>query len=102
KPGSYLLPRDSSYGDTISALERGPAPARTTNITITEGRTRREVNGLLRRTSLQGSYLAATRRSSILRPQQYGVPRGVQTLEGFLFPATYQVRVGAPVGSLVS
>jgi uncharacterized YceG family protein len=102
KSGRYLLPRDSSYGDALAALQSGPPPAKTTNITITEGHTRQEVDRLLRRTSLQGSYLAATRHSSILRPQQYGAPRSVQTLEGFLFPATYQVRVGAPVGSLVS
>jgi uncharacterized YceG family protein len=102
KPGRYLLPRDSSYGDALAALQKGPAPARTTDITITEGRTRHEVDRLLRNTSLQGSYLAATRHSAILRPQQFGAPRSVHNLEGFLFPATYQVPVGAPVGSLVS
>jgi hypothetical protein len=39
---------------------------------------------------------AATRRSRVLRPQQYGAPRSVRTREGFLFPATYQVRSGRP------
>jgi UPF0755 protein len=102
KPGTYLLPTDASYGDVLKALEKGPPPAKTTNVTITEGRTRAEINRLLRRTSLQGSYLAATRRSPLLRPQQFGAPRSVQSLEGFLFPATYQIRVGAPVKDLVN
>ena len=38
----------------------------------------------------------------MLRPQQYGAPRNIRTREGFLFPATYQVRVGAPVSDLVT
>jgi UPF0755 protein len=101
KPGRYLLPHDAGYKQVLDALEKGPPPPKTTDITITEGRTRAEVDRLLRKTSLQGSYLAVTRRSPILRPQQYGAARSVQTLEGFLFPATYQVRVGAPVGDLV-
>ena len=101
KSGTYLLRTDASYGSVLTALEKGPPPAKATNVTITEGHTRREVDRLLRRTSLQGSYLSATLRSPLLRPQQYGAPRGVQSLEGFLFPATYQVAIGAPVRALV-
>jgi UPF0755 protein len=102
KPGTYRLPRNMSYAAAFDALAKGPPPPPTTSITITEGRTIREADRLLRRTSLRGSYTAATRATRVLRPQQYGAPRSVRTLEGFLFPATYQLRVGAPVSDLVT
>jgi peptidoglycan lytic transglycosylase G len=101
KSGTYILPRDTSYGDAFAALEKGPPKRRATDITITEGRTIREANRLLKKTSLQGSYAGAAAASRVLRPQQYGAPRSVRTKEGFLFPATYKVRVGAPVSALV-
>ncbi len=101
-PGTYLLPKDMSYADAFDALAKGPPKAPTTDITITEGRTIREANRLLRKTSLKGSYAVATRHATSLRPQQYGAPRSVRTLEGFLFPSTYTVRKGGPVSQLVS
>jgi uncharacterized YceG family protein len=102
KPGTYRLPRDISYGAAFDALSTGPPKPKTTDITITEGRTIKEVNRLLKKTSLRGSYTAAAGRSRVLRPQSYGAARSVHTLEGFLFPATYQVRVGAPTSDLVT
>jgi len=101
KPGTYRLPRDMSYGAALDVLAAGPPKARTTSITISEGRTRREASALLARTSLRGSYARATMRSPQLDPVEYGAPRSTPSLEGFLFPATYEVRVGAPVGDLV-
>jgi uncharacterized YceG family protein len=101
KPGTYRLPRDMSYGAALDALAAGPPKARTTSITISEGRTRREASALLARTSLRGSYARATVSSPQLDPTEYGAPRGTPSLEGFLFPATYEVRVGAPVSDLV-
>jgi uncharacterized YceG family protein len=102
KPGNYTLHRDTSYKDALAALTRGPPPPKTTDITITEGRTITEANRLLRKTSLQGSYTAATRRAKTLTPQQFGAKRSVKSKEGFLFPATYKVRQGAPVSDLVT
>jgi UPF0755 protein len=40
-------------------------------------------------------------RSSHLSPRRYGAPRGA-TLEGFLFPATYELKRGATVRALVA
>jgi UPF0755 protein len=102
RSGTYRLPKDMSYAAAFDALAAGPPKAKTTDITITEGRTIREANRLLKKTSLRGGYTAATRRSRVLRPQQYGAPRSVRTLEGFLFPATYQLRIGAPTSDLVT
>jgi UPF0755 protein len=90
-----------AYGAVIDALVKGPPPPKTTPITITEGRTRMEINGLLKDTSLQGSYAAATVRSPVLNPRAYGAPRTTKNLEGFLFPATYEVRQGGSVDELV-
>jgi len=44
----------------------------------------------VRQAGLRGSYLAASRRSPDLDPHRYGAPKGA-SLEGFLFPATYEL-----------
>jgi UPF0755 protein len=99
KPGSYTLKEDMSYGDAIEALAAGPSPD-LVNLTIPEGRSRREVAPLTSKAGLEGSYARATVRSPALDPRDYGA-EGVSTLEGFLFPATYELRRGSPVTSLV-
>jgi len=103
KGGSYVLKRDMSYEAALNDLAKGPPPVRTTAITIPEGRSRREEAARIRTTSLSGSYLAATKRSSVLDPRDYGA-RGAaaQTLEGFLYPDTYEVRPSGSVRSLVT
>jgi uncharacterized YceG family protein len=102
KPGVYRLRRDLAYGDALTILDRGPPPARTVAITIPEGRSRREEARRLATTSLRGDYLPATKRSRVLSPRRYGAPASTPSLEGFLFPATYQVRQGAAIKALVN
>jgi len=104
RSGTYALARGMSNGAAISALGRGPAPARaapTFSLTIPEGRSRREAAPLVRRSSLRGSYLRATARPGALGLRRLGAPRGVRSAEGFLFPATYELRRGANVDALV-
>jgi UPF0755 protein len=55
----------------------------------------------VRKAGLTGSYLAASARSRALNPRRFGAPRGTRSLEGFLFPATYELRSGAPATRLV-
>ena len=98
KPGNYALRRDMSYGAALDALAAGPRPDILT-ITIPEGRSRREVSRSLG-DSLRGDYLAATRRSALLDPGRFGAKRA-DSLEGFLFPATYELKRGRPVTALV-
>jgi UPF0755 protein len=98
KPGSYELERDMSYGAALDALAAGPGPDIVT-LTIPEGRSRREVKAIAG-SSLKGDYLAATRRSTLLDPRRYGATHA-RDLEGFLFPATYELKSGRPVGALV-
>ena len=98
KPGTYTLRADMSYGAALKALDKG-VPPNIVQLTIPEGLSRREVAAVVPH-ALRGSYLAASRSSGTLDPRDYGA-RGATSLEGFLFPATYELRRGASVRRLV-
>ena len=97
KPGQYSLRENMSYDAVLDRLEKG-VPPNVVIVTVPEGRSRREIAPLVRR--LDGNYMRATRRSRALDPRDYRAPRG-RTLEGFLFPATYELKKGQPVSRLV-
>jgi UPF0755 protein len=97
KPGSYRLREDMSHGTVLDRLEKG-VPPDVVVLTIPEGRSRREIAPLVK--GLEGDYLRATRRSRELDPSDYRA-RGATSLEGFLFPATYELKKGQPVSRLV-
>lgn len=98
KPGAYMLGKGMSVGTALDVLAEGPTP-NVLNVTVPEGRSRREVARTLPR-QLKGSYMAATESSKRLKPSRYGAPPG-SSLEGFLFPSTYEVKKGRPVRVLV-
>src|SRR5215208_1434045 len=97
KPGAYTLKRDMSYGAALDALAKGPPP-NVVSLVVPEGKSRREIAPSIK--SLEGDYLAATKRSRLLDPARYGA-KGARDLEGFLFPATYQLKRGQNVKALV-
>jgi cell division protein YceG involved in septum cleavage len=70
-------------------------------VVIPEGKTRLQIARIAAAEGLSGSYRGASRRSPLLDPAHYGAPSGTRDLEGFLFPATYDVYTGAPVSRLV-
>jgi UPF0755 protein len=76
----------------------GPAVVK---VVVPEGVTRTQIAQIAARAGLRGSYRAASRRSPLLNPAHYGAPHGTRTLEGFLFPATYDEYRGAPASRLV-
>jgi hypothetical protein len=78
------------------------APIAVVRITIPEGETRVQIARIAAAKSLQGSYLANSRRSALLDPAHYGAPRDTPNLEGFLFPATYELYAGEPARRLVA
>jgi hypothetical protein len=80
---------------------RPVAPLAIVRITIPEGETRLQIAQLAAAKGLTGSYLKASRRSPLLDPAHYGAPRETPNLEGFLFPATYELYAGAPASRLV-
>ena len=101
KSGTFTLKKDMSYGAALEALSKSPPPPPVIRITIPEGKSRREIVPLARQAGLRGDYLAASRASRELDPHRFGAPKGA-TLEGFLFPATYELRRGATARQLVN
>ncbi len=100
--GTYHLKLGMSYGQALKALTTAPPAARTTNVTVVPGETRAQVNAILRSQGIPGSYLNATRRSPLLNPTAYGAPASTPSLEGFLFPDTYQLREPVTLSALIS
>ncbi len=98
KPGTFQLRRDMSYGAALDALTQGP-PENLVKLTIPEGRSRAEVAEAVGN-QLKGDYIALTRKSALLNPRRYGA-KNAKNLEGFLFPATYTMKRGAPMIQLV-
>ena len=91
RPGTYHLQLGMSYTAVLAALTKLPPPVRTTNLTIADGHTRQYVAKLLREQGIRGNYLTATRSSPLLNPHAYGAPPHVPSLEGFLFPDTFNL-----------
>jgi cell division protein YceG involved in septum cleavage len=72
-----------------------------TKVVIPEGKTRLQIAGIAAADGLAGSYKTASKRSGLLSPSHYGAPAGTRDLEGFLFPATYDMFPHAPASRLV-
>jgi uncharacterized YceG family protein len=100
--GTYHLKLDMSYSRVLTVLTTPPPAAKVTEVTIVPGETRRQLDALLRSQGVKGSYLATTRSSPLLPLSAYGAPRKTPSLEGFLFPDTYQLRVPVSLGTLVA
>lgn len=77
-----------------------PVVLRTTSVTIPEGYSREQTAELAREAGLRGDYVKASVRSKYLDPAKYG-GNGAKSLEGFLFPDTFELEKGAPVSDLV-
>ena len=77
------------------------APTPVVKVLIPEGKTRMQIAEIAAGAHLKGSYRRASQRSPLLDPTQFGAPHGTPDLEGFLFPATYDIDSGAPVSRLV-
>ena len=99
KPGSFELREDMSFTAALDALEKG-VPPDVRVVALPEGLSRGELAPAVRRSGVPGNYLRASRRSPELNPRRFGA-QGARSLEGFLFPATYELRKGRPVRKLV-
>jgi cell division protein YceG involved in septum cleavage len=77
------------------------APPPVVKVLIPEGKTRAQIAQIAAADGLKGSYRGASKSSVLLDPAVYGAPRDTPDLEGFLFPATYDMNPGAPVSRLV-
>jgi cell division protein YceG involved in septum cleavage len=84
-----------------SSRPKAPAAPPVVKVLIAEGKTRAQIAQIAARDGLSGSYRAASKDSPLLSPTAYGAPPSTPDLEGFLFPATYDMFVHAPVRRLV-
>ncbi|HET9720466.1 MAG TPA: endolytic transglycosylase MltG [Solirubrobacteraceae bacterium] len=100
-PGRHVMAHGMSYSSALQVLITPPKAAPTTNVTVVPGHSRGQVAALLHAQHVKGSYLALTRRSRYLNPAAYGAPRSIPSLEGFLFPDTYQLRLPVSAAALV-
>jgi uncharacterized YceG family protein len=92
RAGTYTLKKSMPYKDALAALTQGPKAAATIDVTLPEGPSRRELAPRVKAAGVRGDYLKASARSTLLNPRSYGAPKGTKSLEGFLFPDTFQLR----------
>lgn len=85
-----------------SARPKIPPIPKIVKIVIPEGFTRAQIAVLAHQDGLRGSYLLPSKRSGEIDLEHYGAPASTPNLEGLLFPATYEMYVGAPASQLVS
>ena len=96
RSGTYTLRKGMSNGAALEALTATNAAAPVINVAIPEGPSRREVAPIVARQGVKGDYLKASVSSPALDPRRYGAPSSARTLEGFLFPATYELLKSRP------
>ena len=101
-PGRYALRVDERYDTIVTALHSGPGSLLPViRLTIAEGRAIRDIAGDVKRVSItRTAYLAAVRRA---RPASGFRATGTErlTMEGFLFPSTYELTKPANAAQLV-
>jgi UPF0755 protein len=102
RAGVYHLQLGMSYGAVLTKLTTAPPRAPVSEITIAEGRRRQQIGTLLRQQHVRGSYLAATRSTRLLNLRAYGLHHKPRSLEGFLFPDTYQLVKPVRIPTLVA
>jgi uncharacterized YceG family protein len=83
-----VIARGGSGGSEPAPAE--PAKARTTELVIPEGLSREEIAVLLQEEGVRGDYEKETTSARSFNPAKYGA-EGAGDLEGFLFPATYEL-----------
>jgi UPF0755 protein len=95
--GRYLLAANMSYG---AAIDRLTATGGKVTLTLPEGLPRAQTAPLISEVGVTGDYLAATNSFRGFNPARYGAANP-PSLEGFLFPATYELDPGSDVNALI-
>ncbi len=101
RAGQYKMKLGMSYSSALDELVAGPN-IKYVNVTIVPGRSRRQEQTVFASEGIKGNYMRATIRSRLLDPTLYGAPRNTPTLEGFLWPDTYNLREPVRLGPLVA
>ncbi|MGH2986203.1 MAG: endolytic transglycosylase MltG, partial [Solirubrobacterales bacterium] len=87
------------FGDDPQPIAE-PKPAKVSELLVPEGLDRRQIADLAEEEGLKGDYAEASKRAKGFDPAEYGADRG-SGLEGFLFPATYELPRKATANDLV-
>lgn len=95
--GRYVLAADMSYGSAIDQLTSSGGQV---TLTLPEGLPRAQTAPLIADVGVTGDYLAASQSFQGFNPAQYGATNP-PSLEGFLFPATYELDPGTDVNTLI-
>jgi len=98
--GVHEFRKDMSYSAAIEELTRTTAK-RTITVTIPEGLSRSETAELVEAAGIPGDYMASSVRFKGFNPNEYGAQGRAKNLEGFLFPATYELKPNATVKDLI-
>jgi UPF0755 protein len=101
RAGQYNMKLGMSYSSALDQLVAGPN-IQFANVTIIPGRSRKQVQAELKPDGVKGDYVKATIRSSLLDPRLYGAPKRTPTLEGFLWPDTYNLRKPVKLSLLIA
>jgi UPF0755 protein len=80
-----------------------PVPTiQTENVTVIPGLSRKQAQARLHASGINGDYVGQTLRSRLLNPRKYGAPRHVPSLEGFLWPDTYNLKKPVKIRDLIA
>ncbi|MCB0857620.1 MAG: endolytic transglycosylase MltG [Solirubrobacterales bacterium] len=98
--GVHQFRENMSYSSAIDELAKTTA-RRTISVTIPEGLSRSETADVVAAAGIPGDYMDATVKVPGFDPNEYGAQGRAENLEGFLFPATYELKPSADVNDLV-
>lgn len=99
--GDHVFREGMSYSAALEELGKQPQK-RVIKVVIPEGLSRSETAEVVGSAGLPGDYLEASIRSGLLDPNDYGAQGRAKNLEGFLFPATYELEPGSDAADLVA
>jgi len=99
--GRHQFRRNMSYGAAIAELGREPK-ADSVALVVPEGLSREETAEVVGAEGLAGNYIDASVSSPELDPNEFGADGKAESLEGFLFPATYELAPADDADALVA
>lgn len=99
--GVHQFREGMSYSAAIDELTKTTSK-KTITVTIPEGLSRSEAADVIEKGGIPGDYMAATVKVKGFNPNDYGAQGRAKNLEGFLFPATYELKPTADVEDLVA
>ncbi len=103
KAGSFFLRKEMSNGAAIDALTENPIAPKVLKVVLPEGKSIREARPIVRDAGVRGPYRQAAipKKRNALLDRLGATPKTLRTLEGLLFPATYELKVTGTAGQLV-